>query len=96
MFPVADYVGPDLATYAHAEPQACKEHELAPQILARAAHSCHRISPEEYGELATRMAQSNMAEFVPTPADFIIGLFGRWNQARISQRLLVDARPPNC
>ena len=95
-FPVADYVGPDLAAYAHAEFPACREHELAPQLLARTAHSCHRISPQEYAKLVARMYKCKMAELWPSPADFILGLFGRWKQVGTSQRLLVDARPPNC
>ena len=37
-----------------------------------------------------------MAELFPLPADFILGLFGVWKVASKSQRLLVDARPPNC
>ena len=95
-FPVADYVGSDLAAYANAEPPACKEHELAAQLLARAARSCHRISPQEYAKLVARMYKCKMAELWPSPADFILGLFGRWKQVGTSQRLLVDARPPNC
>ena len=54
-FPVVDYVGPELAAYARAEPPACKEHELAPQLGARLARSCNRVSPEEYSKLVARM-----------------------------------------
>ena len=54
-FPVVDYVGPELAAYARAEPPACKEHELAPQLGARLARSCNRAYPEEYAKLVARM-----------------------------------------
>ena len=37
-----------------------------------------------------------MADLYPSPADFILGLFGAWKVAGKSQRLLVDAQPPNC
>ena len=36
-----------------------------------------------------------MADLYTSPADFILGLFGAWKVASKSQRLLVDARPPN-
>ena len=77
-FPVAEYVGPELAAYAYADPPACQEHELVPQVLARTARSCHRISPKEYAKLVARKYDCEMAELVPSPADFILGLFGRW------------------
>ena len=95
-FPVADYVGPDLAAYAHAEPPACDEGDMVSQLLARTARSCHRIAPQEYAALVARMCKGNMAELFPSPADFILGLFGAWKVVGKSQRLLVDARPPNC
>ena len=95
-FPVVDYVGPELAAYARAESPACKEHELAPQLCARLARSCHRVSAEEYVKVIARMCKNNMAELLPCPADFILGLFGRWKQIGTSQRMLGDARPPNC
>ena len=95
-FPVADYVGPDLAAYANAEPPACQEHELVPQMLANLASSCNRVSPQEYAKLVARMYDGKMAELWPSPADFVLGLFGRWKVVGKSQRLLVDARPPNC
>ena len=94
-FPVVDYVGPELAAYARAESPACKEHELAPQLCARLERSCHRVSAEEYVKVIARMCKNNMAELLPCPADFILGLFGRWKQIGTSQRMLVDARPPN-
>ena len=40
-FPVADYVGPELAAYAFAEHPACNENDLVNQLLARLARSCH-------------------------------------------------------
>ena len=95
-FPVADYVGPDLAAYANAEPPACDEGSLVGQLAARLARSCHRASPEEYAKIVARMYKGQMAELFPTPADFILGLFGAWKVRGRSQRLLVDARPPNC
>ena len=95
-FPVADYVGSDLAAYANAEPPACNEDDLVSQLLARAAKSCHRIGPQEYAALVARMRKGNMAKLFPSPADFILGLFGAWKVVGKSQRLLVDARPPNC
>ena len=95
-FPIADYVGPDLAAYANAEPPACDEGSLVGQLAARLARSCHRASPEEYAKIVARMYKGQMAELFPIPADFILGLFGAWKVRGRSQRLLVDARPPNC
>ena len=95
-FPVADYVGPELAAYANAEPPACREADMVGQLAARLAHSCHRVSPEEYAKIIARMYKGNMVELFPTPADFILGLFGAWKVHGKSQRLLVDARPPKC
>ena len=58
--------------------------------------SCHRVSPTEYAKLVARMYNAKMAELFPSPADFILGLFGVWKIPGQSQRMLVDARPPNC
>ena len=96
MFPVADYVGPELAAYAYAEPPACNPDDLMRQLSARLARSCHRVSPTEYAKLVARMYNAKMAELFPSPADFILGLFGVWKIPGQSQRMLVDARPPNC
>ena len=95
-FPVADFVGPELAAYANAEAPACDEQSLTKQLLARLSRSCHRISAKEYAKLVARMCSGDMAELWPSPADFICGLFGRWKIHGRTQRLLVDARPPNC
>ena len=96
MFPVADYVEPELAAYAYAEPPACNPDDLMRQLSARLARSCHRVSPTEYAKLVARMYNAKMAELFPSPADFILGLFGVWKIPGQSQRMLVDARPPNC
>ena len=96
MFPVADYVGPELAAYAYAEPPACNPDDLARQLSARLARSCHRVSPAEYAKLVARMYKAKMADLFPSPAEFILGLFGVWKILGESQRMLVDARPPNC
>ena len=96
LFPVADYVGRELAAYAFAEPPACDEKDLILQMHARLARSCHRASPKEYAALVARLYKGRMAELFPSPADFILGLFGVWKVYGKSQRLLVDARPPNC
>ena len=96
LFPVADYVGPELAAFALAEPPACDEEDWIRQIQARLARSCHRVSPKEYAALVARLYKGRMAELFPSPADFILGLFGVWKVSGKSQRLLVDARPPNC
>ena len=96
MFPVADYVEPELAAYAYAEPPACNRDDLVCQLSARLARSCHRVSPAEYAKLLARMYKANMAELFASPADFILGLFGAWKIRGQSQRMLVDARPPNC
>ena len=42
------------------------------------------------------MCNNNMIELLPAPGEFILGLFGRWKPVGTSQRMLVDARPPNC
>ena len=96
MFPVADYVGPELASYAYAEPPACNPDDLMRQLSARLARSYHRVSPTEYAKLVARMYNAKMAELFPSPADFILGIFGVWKIPGQSQRMLVDARPPNC
>ena len=54
-FPVVDYIGPELAAYAYAEPSACLEHDLIPQLSAKLARSCHRVPAEEYAKLVARM-----------------------------------------
>ena len=95
-FPVADYVGPDLAAYAYAEQPACDEADPVRQLHARLARSCHQASAKEYAALVARMYKGRMAELCPSPADFILGLFWIWKVYGKSQRLLVDARPPNC
>ena len=51
---------------------------------------------KQYAALVARMRKGNMAELFPSPADFILGFFGAWKVVGKSQRLLVDARPPNC
>ena len=50
-FPVADYVGPELAAYAYAEPPACDEADLIRQLHSGLARSCHRASAKEYAAL---------------------------------------------
>ena len=55
LFPVADYVGPELAAFARAEPPACDEEDWIRQIHARLARSCHRASPKEYAALVGRL-----------------------------------------
>ena len=77
-FPVADYIGTELAPYSYADPPARQEHGLVPQLLERTARSCHRISSQDYAKLVARMYNCKMAELLPSPADFILGLFGRW------------------
>ena len=53
-------------------------------------------SPDEYAKIVARMYNGKMVELCPTPADFILGLFGAWKIRGKSERLLVDARPPKC
>ena len=96
MFPVADYVEPELAAYAYAEPPACNPDDMVCLLFARFARSCHRVSSTEYAKLVARMYKAKMAELFPSPADFILGLFRAWKIPGKSQRMLVDARPPNC
>ena len=62
-FPVAEFVGPELAAYANAEPPACDEESLVNALLARMSRSCHRISAKEYAKLVSLMHNGKMVDF---------------------------------
>ncbi len=93
-FPMADYVGPELASFLLADETARRD-PLVADLAAAGARSCQRAEPAEYAATVGRLFEAGMVEFSPIATGHPLGLFAVWKDYPNSQRLIVDARPAN-
>ena len=93
-FKACNYVGPEIAAFCNAEPEAMVESWLA-DILASAIKSGARIDPKEYAEIIKRLLSAQMAELTAERAEHPLGMFAVWKEVGKIQRLIIDGRPVN-
>ena len=59
-FPCAEYVGPELARFAHGDPEA-RPSPLVAELAAWGVRSRHMAEPAEYAQLVARLCRAGMA-----------------------------------